>query len=370
MSRRTNVEDIFGHDGISAVFHPIVDCRAAPKVHAYEALMRGPKGLPFEGPMLAFALAKSLEVLEELDLRCLRAALSRGAGRRLFLNLHPSTLVNAGADRIANLAVDLGHNPADLVIEIIEHEAGRESELARSVAILRERRFGIAVDDFGEGASNLRRVLRLRPDYVKLDRWFVDGCSADRDRRAVVHATASLGVDLGIQVIAEGVRTEAELDVIREAGIAFVQGRFLAELFGDIGGALDGSTEDLPGAASAAVIEPVLQHVDDLDERGLDALPFGVIQLATDGTVLQYNRYEENLAGRSARDVVGRSFFTEVAPCTDVQEFAGRFRSGVASGRLHSTFDFTFAFEPPRRVRVTLYYSQTTDTAWVFVQEP
>jgi len=370
MSQRPGVDDVFGPDGITAVFHPIVECRRAASVHGYEALMRGPKGLPFEGPLLAFALAKSLEMLERFDLRCMQAALAAGPEQRLFVNLHPSTLVSVGADEVAALASGLGRNPASMVLEIIEHEAGRESELARAVADLRDHGFAIAVDDFGEGASNLRRLLRLRPDYLKVDRWFVDGCAGDRERRAVVRAVASLGADLGIRVIAEGVRTAADLEAVCESGIGLVQGRSLAALLGNVAAELGHARRDAHPGADPAVVEPVLQHVDHLDERRLDTLPFGVIELAPDGTVLQYNRYEENLAGRDARDVVGRNFFTEVAPCTDVQEFAGRFRTGVASRNLHSTFDFTFAFVPPRQVRVTLYFSEATGTAWVFVQEP
>ncbi len=101
----------------------------------------------------------------------------------------------------------------------------------------------------------------------------------------------------------------------------------------------------------------------------LDELPFGVIQLDKDATILQYNRYEEDLTHFRASDVVGRNFFTEVAPCTDVRAFGGRFREGVARGQLHETFDFVFTFDPPKKVRVTLYLSAETATIWVFVQE-
>ena len=114
----------------------------------------------------------------------------------------------------------------------------------------------------------------------------------------------------------------------------------------------------------------IIGDVDSLSGSQLDALPFGAIQLDRDGTILQFNEYEANLSNRRAPDTVGRNFFLDVAPCTNVREFHGRFQEGIERGELHATFDYTFAFKTrPRDVAVTLYYSAATDTVWVFVQE-
>jgi len=114
----------------------------------------------------------------------------------------------------------------------------------------------------------------------------------------------------------------------------------------------------------------VIGDVDRFSGSQLDALPFGAIQLDRQGTILQFNEYEANLSNRRAPDTVGRNFFIDVAPCTNVKEFHGRFAEGIEKGELHVTFDYEFAFKmKPRNVTVTLYYSQPTDTVWVFVQE-
>lgn len=78
----------------------------------------------------------------------------------------------------------------------------------------------------------------------------------------------------------------------------------------------------------------------------IDALPFGYIALAPDGTVRQYNRYEADLARKDPKEVLGKNFFQEVAPCTRVQEFEGRFREFAEGtlGRSTLSFDFEFAF--------------------------
>lgn len=116
--------------------------------------------------------------------------------------------------------------------------------------------------------------------------------------------------------------------------------------------------------------EAVLETIDGYSNKQLDALPFGAIQLDPDGAILQFNEYEANLSNRRAPETVGRNFFRDVAPCTNVREFHGRFRDGLQRGELNVSFDYRFAFkQAPRDVRVTLFYSAPTATVWVFVQE-
>lgn len=95
-------------------------------------------------------------------------------------------------------------------------------------------------------------------------------------------------------------------------------------------------------------------HRDDLSALSaveIDALPFGYIALAPDGTIRKYNRYEADLARKNPHEVLGRNFFREVAPCTQVREFEGRFRE-FASGETADpalTFDFEFRFRHGRQ---------------------
>lgn len=113
-----------------------------------------------------------------------------------------------------------------------------------------------------------------------------------------------------------------------------------------------------------------LESITRMGEDQLDALPFGAIRLDRDGTILSFNQSEANLTGRKKEKVIGKNFFTEVAPCTNVQTFAGRFREGMAKKELHAIFPYRFDFQmAPRDVTVTLFYSKQTDSAWVFVRE-
>jgi photoactive yellow protein len=123
-------------------------------------------------------------------------------------------------------------------------------------------------------------------------------------------------------------------------------------------------------ASAAAVSTSFIQRtIRSVSEQELDALPYGVVQLDAHGVILRYNAFEAGLSGLSKKKVLGKNFFTKVAPCTDLKEFHGRFREGVAAGELHCTFRYHFAFRKnPRDVTVTLFFNPVDKTGWVLVQ--
>ncbi|HET7040702.1 MAG TPA: EAL domain-containing protein, partial [Gemmatimonadales bacterium] len=86
----------------------------------------------------------------------------------------------------------------------------------------------LAVDDVGTGHSNLQMVIEVRPDFLKLDRFFVTGAATDPVRQATLAAMAGLAAALGGAVVAEGVETAADLAAVRAAGITLAQGYLLS----------------------------------------------------------------------------------------------------------------------------------------------
>jgi photoactive yellow protein len=92
-------------------------------------------------------------------------------------------------------------------------------------------------------------------------------------------------------------------------------------------------------------------EIFDLPESEIDVLPFGLIGVDRKGTIEQYNAYESKLSRLSKERVTGRNFFTDVAPCTAVKEFQGRFeRFACEPGDGAESFDFAFAFSFGRQV--------------------
>lgn len=112
--------------------------------------------------------------------------------------------------------------------------------------------------------------------------------------------------------------------------------------------------------------EAILGEIGRMSAEELDALPFGAIQLDGQGLILSYNKTEERISGRAAREVVGKNFFQDVAPCTRVRRFFGAFQEGVQRRALNEVFDFTFRFPAgTREVRIRMIYSGST--VWIFV---
>ena len=108
-----------------------------------------------------------------------------------------------------------------------------------------------------------------------------------------------------------------------------------------------------------------IYRADELSSAEIDALPYGMIQLDARGTILRYSSAESRLSGRAAGDCVGRDFFRDVAPCTRVAEYHGRFVEGVRQQQLDAVFTFRYAFDAPVDVRVHLFYSKVTRSVWV-----
>ena len=104
-----------------------------------------------------------------------------------------------------------------------------------------------------------------------------------------------------------------------------------------------------------------------LSKEEVSALPYGAIELDAAGTILSYNSAEAELSGRDSARVIGKNFFTQVAPCTAVSEFQGRFLEFLRSGQGPQSFSFTFPF-PDRLVSVNIcFISMGRETALVLV---
>ena len=129
------------------------------------------------------------------------------------------------------------------MIEIVEHAPPWDvTGFRNGLEGLRDIGARIALDDIGMGHANYRMILECRPDYFKIDRYFVAGSHGDFHRRAVLASVAELARPFGARVVAEGVEAPADLETVRGLGIDLAQGF----LFGPA----------LPASALAAALAP------------------------------------------------------------------------------------------------------------------
>lgn len=116
---------------------------------------------------------------------------------------------------------------------------------------------------------------------------------------------------------------------------------------------------------------PLHREYLDLTQVQVDALPFGIITLGPDGTILRYNANESARSGFAPAQVVGRNFFRDVAPCTKVREFGGLYRDMAQSPTAQSwEFNFVFQFATgEKHVHVCLAYFPERQQGFIMVED-
>jgi EAL domain-containing protein (putative c-di-GMP-specific phosphodiesterase class I) len=216
--------------GLRFVFQPIVSIASGFTVRILECLARGPVGSVLERADMLFAWIKNRSLEVEMDRECFTTALAEAARLPdipvLSLNVHPKSLEDPETARhLLATAEEQGIPPSRLILEIVEQRSTLESFACQdALASLRDAGMRIALDDFGFGHSNLRRLLEIQPDFVKIDRQLVTACDRDPFRRSLLDSLQRLAGSFDAAVIVEGVETDAELDVVRALGIDLVQG--------------------------------------------------------------------------------------------------------------------------------------------------
>jgi EAL domain-containing protein (putative c-di-GMP-specific phosphodiesterase class I)/GAF domain-containing protein len=207
---------------IRPAFQPLVD-RATGTVVGVEALARF-DAQPRRGPELWFAEASEVGLGPRLERAVVRAAVAQlaavPAGAFLAVNISPETAWADGLDEIlAEAALDR------VVLELTEHARVDDyGALADALAPLRDAGLRVAVDDAGAGFASLRHILRLAPEFIKLDLSLTRGIDADPVRAALAASLVVFAEKIGALLVAEGVETAGECDALLELGVTHGQG--------------------------------------------------------------------------------------------------------------------------------------------------
>ncbi len=215
---------------LGTVLQAIVDSSATtPSIFAVECLTRGPRGSKLEEatPLFAYVRRRGLE--KEMDRVCVSAALRAAVKQphRISINVHPVTVAGR-RDFVTFLlreAAALRIDPTRLIVEIGEQSPAADTAAFRdALCRMKEAGIAIAVDDVGYGHANYKTIIDCAPQYLKIDRYFVDGVASDRARRAVVESICDLAGFFGAIVIAEGVERAEDHEALRDFGITLFQG--------------------------------------------------------------------------------------------------------------------------------------------------
>ena len=227
------VAQVAASGAVRAVFQPIYDLvTGVPR--GYEGLVRPLPNSGFNDPGTMFAAAEATGRTAELDIACLEAVM--GAASRLRLpgsltvNLSPRTLEmdEFSIQGLLRIIVRHGLDPRRIVLELTEREAVEDIErLRRAVEDCRVAGIRLAADDVGSGNAGLRLLSQLRFDIVKIDLSLVQGGIGQNQSLEIVRTLRDLADRWGALVVAEGIETPAQLEVVRSLGIGAGQGYLL-----------------------------------------------------------------------------------------------------------------------------------------------
>lgn len=216
------------------VFQPIVDFRARTLL-GYEALIRGPRNSPLHRPDALFGAARAAGVERALEHLCREVSLREFAAQqlcgRLFLNVTPGCLLDPvmANGEMQALLQSLGLPANRIVLELTENQQITHMPgIQEALQHYRGRGFQIAIDDLGEGFANLRMWSELRPEFVKIDKHFIDGIADDRIKYHFVRAMQDLAEICNASLVAEGIERVEDFDCLRDMGIACGQGYLIA----------------------------------------------------------------------------------------------------------------------------------------------
>jgi len=229
----TGLSQAIARDELALVYQPIV-AHGTFEVVGFEALLRwqtaeyGPIS-----PATFIPIAEESNLIHELGdwvLEHSLAVLDTWPGQYVSVNFSPRQFRRHNfVGYIVERCQRAGVEPSRMQIEITETAIFDDADrAAETLYRLRQMGFRIALDDFGTGYSSLYNIRKFALDALKIDRSFIDGMARERESAAIVRSIVHLAQSLGLSVIAEGVETAAQVDLLRVAGASHLQGYYFA----------------------------------------------------------------------------------------------------------------------------------------------
>jgi EAL domain-containing protein (putative c-di-GMP-specific phosphodiesterase class I)/GGDEF domain-containing protein len=228
------IEHIIHNGLLTPLFQPIINLKKN-KIYGYEALIRGPSNSPLHSPLNLFDAASRAGLLAELDLLC-RETVIEYFGRlnlphKLFINTIPAVLLQDNYQQGLTLSFLEKNNidPENVVIELTEQYPIDDYDLMRNATEhYREMGFSIAIDDLGAGYSGLRTWSELKPDYVKIDRHFMQNIHEDQQKKQFVKSMLDIAKEIDCKVIGEGIEVREEYLTTNDIKLPMAQGYYFS----------------------------------------------------------------------------------------------------------------------------------------------
>jgi len=220
------IDQLKGGKLFYSVRHPIVSL-ADEAIVGYEILSRF-TGSVFQGPDDFFRICIENDILTKVDRQCFQMCVADGKAlspeKWQHINVFPSTLIDMPAEQlISEFKAASGKN--QYCIEISEQQIiGDPSYLLDAINVFKANGIKIAIDDVGFGQSCLESLVVLEPDILKIDKRRVIGIAKSKSLERQFERFTRIAKSLEIDVIAEGVETRDDFEIIRSLGVNYGQG--------------------------------------------------------------------------------------------------------------------------------------------------
>lgn len=237
LERKSGIQQALLEGSFEVHYQPIVDLQSG-ELSSMEALLRWPH--PTEGmisPAEFIPIAEETGLILPLGEWVLRSVcqqikkwnLSGYSGFRVAVNLSARQFENNIPSLIEEIMIETDVSPQSLTLEITEGVAMKNvDQNIRMLEELRALGLNISIDDFGTGYSSLAYLKRFPLNTLKIDRSFIKDITSNTDDREITKAIIAMGQNLNLKVLAEGVETRQQLDILRASGCDYIQGYFFS----------------------------------------------------------------------------------------------------------------------------------------------
>lgn len=215
----------------SFAFQPIVDITTG-KPFSYEALVRGVNG---EGALDVLGNVNDgnrYQFDQACRVKAVTLAKQLGIACRLNINFLPNAVYEPAAciQTTIKAADKVGFPVENIVFEFLESEEIKDREhLKRIVKDYQARGMTTAIDDFGAGFAGLGLLAEYQPDFLKLDMLLIRDVDIDETKYIILKGMIEVAHALNIRIIAEGVETRGEMEVLKDMGVELIQGYYFAK---------------------------------------------------------------------------------------------------------------------------------------------
>lgn len=253
---------ILESEDVTTLFQPIIDTTTY-EPFAFEALSRGPENSLLHMPDDLFAAAAKYNRVAELDCLCRKKAIENfqrlNLPGKLSVNICPSSLIdpNFQKGRTMRVLKDVGLRLDRVILELTEQQSVDHEKLKTAAEYYKSMGFSIALDDLGAGYSSLRLLVELKPDYIKIDKFFVADVHRNEVAGDFIRLIQDLAMRVDCKVVAEGIEKTDEFRIVQRLGIAFGQGYLL------------GKPQIQP---ALTVAQEVVKTMENVDTSSLSAL--------------------------------------------------------------------------------------------------